>query len=139
MKLQTSWYTNSRIAILLFFVAMISPYGHGQLSGQSNSAAPNKSDSSEGNKRFFHMVPSFGIVRANANVEPLNATEKINLGANHAFDRVTLLKAALAGAISQADEAPQGYGQGWDAYGKRVAASAGNIGTNELFSTFLFP
>jgi hypothetical protein len=140
MKLQSACHRKPKDIIFLLFLVLISPYGHGQVSGQAGSAPPPyRSDTSEGNKRFFHMVPSFGIVRAKTNVPPLSAGEKFKLGANHAFDRVTLLKAALAGAISQADDAPQGYGQGWDAYGKRVAASAGNIGTNELFSTFLFP
>ena len=107
----------------------------------SSSATPTSPDTStsQPNKRVFHLVPTFGIVRANTKFQPLTSGEKFELGATHAFDRVTIVKAALAAAVSQAADAPAGWGQGWDAYGKRVGASAGNIGTNELFSTFLFP
>lgn len=109
----------------------------GQNQGSATRTSPD--NSTEGNKRVFHLVPTFGIVRADAKFQPLAPGDKLKLGATHAFDRITLVKSALSAAISQASDAPAGYGQGWDGYGKRVGAAAGNIGTNELFSTFLFP
>src|SRR5690349_20821238 len=83
----------------------------------SATSQPSKDSPSERHKRVFHLVPTFGIIRADAKFQPLSPGDKLKLGATHAFDRVTLVKSALSAAISQASDAPAGYGQGWDAYG----------------------
>jgi hypothetical protein len=78
-------------------------------------------------------------VPPDAPFRPLTAKDKFVLGATHAFDRITICKSLATAAISQADDAPPGYGQGWDAYGVRTGAAAASIGGNEFFSIFLFP
>ena len=100
---------------------------------------PGTPEFQESHKRILHVVPTFSVVPPGAPFKPLTAEDKFVLGATHAFDRITILKSVASAAISQADDAPPGYGQGWDAYGVRVGAAAASIGGNEFFSTFLFP
>ena len=89
--------------------------------------------------RVFHLFPSFPIVPAGMPFEPLSSGDKFCLAADHAVDRITPVKAALAAAFGQAINQPTGYEQGWDGYGKRFGSAVGTIGFNELFSTYIFP
>jgi hypothetical protein len=92
-----------------------------------------------GRERILHLFPSFPIVPEGVPFQALSSGDKFCLAADHTFDRITPVKAALAAAFGQAINQPTGYEQGWDAYGKRFGAATGTISFNELFSTYLFP
>jgi hypothetical protein len=127
-----------RSAATLGFVLLWIPLVAGQTSAEERQK-PGTLEFQESHKRILHLAPTFSIVPPDAEFKPLSAGDKFVLGATHAFDRITIVKSLASAAISQAADAPPGYGQGWDAYGVRVGAATASIGGNEFFSTFLFP
>lgn len=67
----------------------------------------------------------------------LSSRQKFELFVDNSIS-VYSVSAALVGAgLGQADNSPTGYGQGWNAYGKRFGASMGRSASNEFFGTFL--
>ena len=71
--------------------------------------------------------------------KPLNAGQKFLLAADETIAPSALIVTAVSAAISQANDSWPGYGQGWEAYGKRYgAAMALNASTN-VFGVFLLP
>jgi hypothetical protein len=71
--------------------------------------------------------------------KPLNSGQKFLLAADETIAPSALIVTAISAAISQADDTWPGYGQGWEAYGKRYgAAMALNASTN-VFGVFLLP
>ncbi len=71
--------------------------------------------------------------------KPLSSGQKFLLAADVTIAPSALLATAVSAAISQANDSWPGYGQGWEAYGKRYgAAMALNASTN-VFGVFLLP
>jgi hypothetical protein len=129
----------SRTIAAFAFALIFLPFTAGAQTPGEESQRPGSPEFQESHKRILHLFPTFSVVPLGAPFRPLTATDKFVLGATHAFDRITLCKSLASAAISQAADAPSGYGQGWDAYGVRTGAAAASIGGNEFFSTFLFP
>ena len=70
---------------------------------------------------------------------PLDSGREFLLAADVTIAPSALLATAVSAAISQANDSWPGYGQGWEAYGKRYgAAMALNASTN-VFGVFLLP
>lgn len=88
--------------------------------------------------RILHLVPAYDVAAADAPYQPLTAQRKFTLAANQVADRFTLFKAAVRGAFGQATDTPK-CGQGWDAYGTRVGAAAGDATFYGIFSQAVFP
>lgn len=68
---------------------------------------------------------------------PLSSGEKFKLFLDDSIAPSTISGAALGAAVSQAADSPQGFGQGWDAYGKRFGASMARHASSDFFGTFL--
>ena len=72
-----------------------------------------------------------------ANQERLSAGQKFQLFVDNSGSVHTLSWSILGAALGQADNSPTGFGQGWDAYGKRFGASMARGASNEFFGTFV--
>jgi len=72
-----------------------------------------------------------------ASSEPLTPSQKFELFVDNSISVHTILYSAVASAVSQADNSPTGYGQGWDAYGKRFGSSMARNASAEFFGTFI--
>ncbi len=72
-----------------------------------------------------------------ASSEPLSPGQKFELFVDNSISVHTILYSGLASAVSQADNSPTGYGQGWDAYGKRFGSTMARNASAEFFGTFL--
>lgn len=72
-----------------------------------------------------------------ASTKPLSAGEKFELFVDNSISLHTILWSAAGSAVSQADNSPTGYGQGWDAYGKRFGSSMARNASGEFFGTFI--
>lgn len=68
---------------------------------------------------------------------PLSPGEKFKLFLDDSIAPSTMFGAALGASVSQAANVPHGYGQGWDAYGKRFGASMARHASSDFFGTFL--
>ncbi|MFZ3340025.1 MAG: hypothetical protein WA609_20175 [Terriglobales bacterium] len=72
-----------------------------------------------------------------ASNRPLTAGEKFELFVDNSISVHTVLYSALAAGVGQADNSPTGWGQGWDAYGKRFGGSMASNASGEFFGTFI--
>lgn len=71
--------------------------------------------------------------------KPLNSGQKFLLAADVTIAPSALIATAFSAAISQAKDSWPGYGQGWDAYGKRCGATMALNASTNLFGVFLLP
>jgi hypothetical protein len=71
------------------------------------------------------------------NTGPLSPGGKFKLFVDNSISLSTIGFSAVSAAVSQADDSPTGYGQGWDAYGKRFGSSMGRQASSEFFGTFM--
>src|SRR5579864_5750295 len=70
---------------------------------------------------------------------PLTSGQKFKLFVDRTIAPSTFVGAAGSAAIGQATNNYEGWGQGWDAYGKRVGAAVANSASTNFFGTFVFP
>ena len=73
-------------------------------------------------QRVFGLIPNF-YVAYDKNAEPFTPKMKFKLALKVSTDPVTAAGVFFVSAAKQAGDNPK-YGQGWDAYGKRVGATA---------------
>lgn len=69
---------------------------------------------------------------------PMKPSSKFKLFVNQSISPPYVAAAGLTAAISQARDAPPGYGQGWDAFGSRFGADMARAASNSFFATFVF-
>lgn len=86
------------------------------------------------NDRLFYTLPNFLSVENTAQLPPLTTKQKYAVVARGTFDPVQYPWWAFLSALSQAENSEPGYGQGWEAYGKRFLTAAAD-GTIENFMT----
>ena len=72
-----------------------------------------------------------------ASTQPLTPSQKFELFVDNSISVHSILYSALGSAVSQADNSPTGFGQGWDAYGKRFGTSMARSASSEFFGTFI--
>jgi Carboxypeptidase regulatory-like domain len=77
----------------------------------------------ETHQRVFGFIPNFYVNYDKDNAEPLTSKMKFELALKVSTDPVTAAGVFLVASVRQAGNSPK-YGQGWDAYGKRVGATA---------------
>jgi len=68
---------------------------------------------------------------------PLSAGGKFKLFASDSISPSVIAESALSSTITQATNSPEGWGQGWDAYGKRFGSSMARRASSEFFGTFV--
>ena len=71
--------------------------------------------------------------------KPLNSGQKFLLAADVTIAPSSLIATAASAAISQANDSWPGYGQGWEAYGKRYGATMALNASTNVFGVFLLP
>jgi len=63
--------------------------------------------------------------------------QKFELFVDNSISVHSITWAMIGSAVSQADDSPTGFGQGWDAYAKRFGSDMGRTASSEFFGTFL--
>ena len=86
------------------------------------------------NDRLFFTLPNFLTLENAGQVPPLTTKQKFAVVLRGSFDYVQYPWYAFLSGINQAQDSEPGYGQGWDGYAKRYAASFAD-GTIENFMT----
>jgi len=69
--------------------------------------------------------------------ERLSAGQKFELFVDNSVAVNAVTWSALGAAVGQANDSPTGFGQVWDAYGKRFGSSMARGASSEFFGTFL--
>jgi len=91
-------------------------------------------NSGTSNDRLFYTLPNFLSIENTAQVPPLTTKQKYAVVARGTFDYVQYPWWAFLAALSQAEGSEPGFGQGWEAYGKRFGTAIAD-GTIENFMT----
>jgi len=91
------------------------------------------------NDRIFTVMPNYGTVESTGALPPLTTGQKYRLATAGVFDYFTYPFCAGLAAISQANNDPKSWGQGWGAYGKRFGTSFGDNGIGTYMTTAIFP
>lgn len=92
----------------------------------------------EEKQRVFGAIPNF-YVSYSPHPEPLSARQKFLLAWKTAIDPVTLGLTGVSAGVEQATDTAAGYGQGAQGYGKRYAASYGDLLTGTLLGNAILP
>jgi hypothetical protein len=71
--------------------------------------------------------------------KPLNSGQKFLLASDVTIAPSAWIVTGITAAISQAKDSWPGYGQGWNAYGKRYGATMALNAATNLFGVFLLP
>ncbi len=74
---------------------------------------------------LFGQVQQPGQLPSQADTEPLTLGEKYRVALNCSVDPVEFLRIGLGAGLDQARNYPREWGQGWDAFGVRVASGFG--------------
>ncbi len=72
-----------------------------------------------------------------ADTQPLSPGQKFELFVDNSVSVHAVMGSALGSAIGQADDSPTGFGQGWNAYGKRFGSSLARGASGQFFGTFV--
>jgi hypothetical protein len=91
----------------------------------------------EESQRVLGFIPNFYVVY-DRNAEPLTPKMKFRLALKVSTDPVTAAGVFFIAAAKQAGNSPK-YGQGWDAYGKRVGATAADGFTDIMIGGAILP
>lgn len=103
------------------------------------SATRNSGTSKGSNPAFIRALAQRSLFFPDiaATPGPLSTGQKFQLFVNDSISPSVLAESALSSAITQATNSPEGWGQGWDAYGKRFGASMARRASSEFFGTFM--
>ena len=98
-----------------------------------------QSTSGTSKDRLFYTLPNFLTLENGGQVPPLTTKQKFAVVARGTFDPVEYPWWGVLSAISQAEDSEPAYGQGWAAYGKRYAATAGDSTLENFLVGAVFP
>jgi len=118
--------------------AQESPKPAGQTDTPSAGQAPNSPTKIPGTG-LYNLLQAKSLVFPDIaeSTEPLSSGQKFQLFVDNSISLHTITWAALGSAVGQADNSPTGFGQGWDAYGKRFGSSMARQASSEFFGTFV--
>lgn len=88
---------------------------------------------------FWSLFPGYEIVGANRTVPPLTARQKFEIAYRKTFAPALPIDSLAIAGFDQATNLGPLYGQGWDAFGKRVGYNAANFTTKSLFALAVVP
>jgi hypothetical protein len=91
------------------------------------------------NDRLFYALPNFLTLENGQKVPPLTTKQKFGVVARSTFDPVEIPWWGVLSAIGQADNSEPAFGQGWGAYGKRYATTAGDSLVENFLVGAIFP
>jgi hypothetical protein len=88
---------------------------------------------------IYNLLQRKSIVFPNiaTSTERLSVGQKFELFIDNTGSVNSITWAMLGSAVTQADNAPTGFGQGWDAYGKRFGSAMARTASSEFFGTFM--
>ena len=105
---------------------------------QSQQDAPNSSTGSTSAFIGYATNKSFVFPDIATSPGPLTTAGKFKLFVNQSISPPYILVAACSAAFDQARNVPEGYGQGWDAYGDRYGETIARASSSSFFGTFVF-
>jgi hypothetical protein len=103
------------------------------------AAQPDKVAPPTESKRLLFIVPNYRTAPTLKEFSPLTPKDKFKIASQDAFDRGTIVLAALFAGESQLTNDNPSYGQGGAGYGKYFAASYGGFVIGDFMTEGIFP
>lgn len=106
---------------------------------QPETLAGQVTDAAKKPVQLFNLLERKSIVFPDIanNTAALSPGQKFQLFVDNSVSVHAITASALGSAIGQAENSPTGFGQGWDAYGKRFGTSLARGASGEFFGTFV--
>ncbi len=136
LRSRVLWLLGSTLAL----TAQLPLVAHAQTSRDSlptQQQAPNTSEGATARFVGYATNPSTFFPDIATSPGPLTTGSKFKLFVNQSISPPYILTAALGAAFDQARNVPEGYGQGWNAYGSRFGANMARSTSSSFFGTFL--
>ena len=90
-------------------------------------------------KRIFYLIANYRTSPILPVYTPLTATQKFDLGQKDAFDRSTVVLAALVAGESQLTNADRSFGQGVEGYAHYFGTSSADLVIGTYLTEAVFP
>src|SRR6201987_1977484 len=137
------WLLGSGLSSALSMAAQ-QPSGSSTQTGPDSSvtrqsATPSTNEGSAARFIGYATNPSTFFPDIATSPGPLTTAGKFKLFVNQSISPPYILESAFSAAFNQARNVPEGYGQGWDAYGSRFGANMARSSSSSFFGTFLLP
>jgi hypothetical protein len=94
---------------------------------QPGVAQPQKEPPPGESKRILGIIPNYRTSTSLQSYEPLSSGQKFKIASQDAFDRGTVVLAALFGGEGQLTNANRSFGQGGAGYGRYFGAAYGDL------------
>jgi len=102
-------------------------------------STPNTSQPPRENTRILGIIPNYRTFPSLQNYKPLTIREKLKLASEDAFDRGTVVLAAVVGGEAQLTNANRSFGQGGLGYARYFGAAYGDFAIGDYMTEGIFP
>lgn len=119
----------SRIGVVVVFTTCLA---------HSQEASADQTQEQE-SKRVLGIIPNYRTSPSLVNYEPLSVGEKFKVASEDAFDRGTVVLAAMFGAQNQLTNSNRAFGQGAAGFGRYFGASYGDLVIGDYMTEAVFP
>lgn len=119
----------SRIGVVVVFSACLA---------NSQEASADQTQEQE-SKRVLWIIPNYRTSPSLVNYEPLSTGEKFKVASEDAFDRGTVVLAAMFGAQGQLTNSNPSFGQGAAGFGRYFGSSYGDLVIGDYMTEAVFP
>jgi hypothetical protein len=135
-----------RLSLCALIIFAVSAFGsRASVSAQGTTTSPPPADQTTKPSAppppvaFYNLLERKSIVFPDiaTSAERLSTGQKFELFVDNSISVDSITWAMLGSAVSQADDSPTGFGEGWDAYAKRFGSGMGRTASSEFFGTFL--
>jgi hypothetical protein len=139
-RLGRAWFGAGILCVLLCSQSFAQQAGSssGGSSGSSESPSANNSSNDTTPGRVLWIFPSFNVTD-DLNAPALTARQKLVMAVRTVLDPVTITESAIKAGIYQSEDAPPGYGAGFEGYAKRLGASYTDMASMRMLGMFAFP
>jgi hypothetical protein len=109
-----------------------------QTAQPANTPGQNDSPDTE-SKRILGVIPNYRTSASLVNYEPLTDGGKFKIASEDAFDRGTIVLAALFGGEGQLANSNRAFGQGGEGYAKYFGSAYGDLVIGDYMTEAVFP
>jgi hypothetical protein len=111
----------------------------GPTTADNGQSAQNTNQPPHENTRILGIIPNYRTFPSLQNYQPLTIREKLKLASEDAFDRGTVVLAALVGGEAQLTNANRSFGQGGLGFGRYFGAAYGDFVIGDYMTEGIFP
>jgi hypothetical protein len=137
-KIEGGIFVLYRISCAGAVLALFTSSSWGQQTSSSDPVTDDRNQPHE-SKRILGIIPNYRTSPSLRNYEPLTTREKFKIASQDAFDRGTIVLAALFGGQGQLTNANPSFGQGGAGFARYFGAAYGDFVIGDYMTEAVFP